>query len=99
MCIEASFDEKRGPHLVRADEAVAFTREELEKQEAKFRAQIEAQHAQIEAREARLAETSATLAEREAALAELDARLAQARAELAQAKAANLAGPDTHDYH
>lgn len=35
--IEASFDEKQVPHLVRADEAVAFTREELEKQEAKFR--------------------------------------------------------------
>lgn len=97
--LEASFDEKRVPQLVRADEAVAFTREELQKQEAKFQAQIKAQHAEIEAREARIAETSATLAEREAALAELDARLAQARADLAQAKAANLQVPDTHDYH
>ncbi|WP_129135437.1 DEAD/DEAH box helicase family protein [Luteimonas sp. YGD11-2] len=96
--LEATFDEKRVPHLVRADEAVAFTREELEKQEAKFRAQIEAQHAEIEAREARIAETSASLAEREAALADLDAQLAQARAQLAEAKAANLAVPDTHDY-
>src|SRR5690606_13388313 len=97
--LEASFDEKRVPHLVRADEAVTFTREQLEKQEAKFRAEHKAQHAEIEAREARIAETSATLAEREAALAELDAQLAQARAELAKAKSANLAVPDTHDYH
>lgn len=97
--IVAEWDDKQVPTLVRADEAVAFTRDELRKQEAKFRTQIEAQHAEIEAREARLAETSASLAEREAALAELDAQLAQARAQLAQAKAANLAVPDTHDYH
>ncbi|QOW20225.1 DEAD/DEAH box helicase family protein [Lysobacter ciconiae] len=97
--IEASFDDKRVPHLVRADEAVSFTRDELAKQEAQFRKEIEAQHAQIEAREASIAETAASLAEREAALAEVNAKLAQTRAELAQAKAANLAVPDTHNYH
>ncbi|KGM52503.1 restriction endonuclease subunit R [Lysobacter concretionis Ko07 = DSM 16239] len=97
--IEASFDDKQVPHLVRADEAVSFTRDELAKQEAQFRQQIETKHAEVEAREARIAETAATLAEREAALAEVNARLAQARAELAQAKTANIAVPDGHDYH
>ena len=43
----------------------AIARDELRKQEAKFRAQIEAQHAQVEAREASIAEANATLAERE----------------------------------
>lgn len=96
--IVAEWDDKRVPQLVRADEAVAFTRDELQKQEEKFRAQIEAQHAQVEAREASIAEANATLAEREAALAQVNAQLAALRAELAQAKAANLAVPDTHDY-
>ncbi|TAM62028.1 MAG: DUF4145 domain-containing protein [Rhodanobacter sp.] len=96
--IEAHFDEKRVPKLVRADEAIALTREELKKQEATFRQQIAAQHATLEAREAAIAEQAATLAEREAMLAQLNAKLAQARAELAQAKAANIAVPDTHDY-
>jgi type I restriction enzyme R subunit len=96
--IVAEWADKRVPQLVRADEAVAFTRDELQKQEAKFRAQIEAQHAQVEAREASIAEANATLAEREAALAQVNAQLAALRAELAQAKAANLAVPDTHDY-
>lgn len=96
--IVAEWDDKRVPQLVRADEAVAFTRDELQKQEAKFRAQIDAQHAQVEAREASIAEANATLAEREAALAQVNAELAALRAELAQAKAANLAVPDTHDY-
>jgi type I restriction enzyme R subunit len=96
--IVAEWDDKCVPQLVRADEAVAFTRDELQKQEAKFRAQIEAQHAQVEAREASIAEANATLAEREAALAQVNAQLAALRAELAQAKAANLVVPDTHDY-
>jgi type I restriction enzyme R subunit len=94
----AEWDDKRVPHLVRADEAIGFTRDELKKQEATFRAQIEAQHAQIEAREAGIAEANATLAEREAALAQVNAQLAALRAELAQAKAANIAVPDQHDY-
>ena len=97
--IVAEWDDKRVPHLVRADEAVSFTREELKKQETKFREQIQAQHAQIEAREASIAETAASLAEREAALAQVNADLAALRAELAQAKAANIAVPDDHDYH
>lgn len=97
--ISAEWDETQVPHLVRADEAVAFTRDELDKQEAKFRQQIEAQHGELEARETRIAETAATLAEREAAIAALDAELAEARRELAEAKAANLAVPDAHDYH
>ena len=96
--IVAEWDDKRVPQLVRADEAVAFTRDELKKQETRFRQEIEAQHAQIEAREANIAETAATLAEREAALAQVNAELAALRAELAQAKAANIAVPDTHDY-
>lgn len=96
--IVAEWDDKRVPQLVRADEAVAFTRDELKKQETRFRQEIEAQHAQIEAREASIAETAATLAEREAALAQVNAELAALRAELAQAKAANIAVPDTHDY-
>src|SRR3546814_4583635 len=49
--IVAEWDDKRVPHLVRADEAVTFTRDELTKQEEKFREQVEAPHAQIEARE------------------------------------------------
>jgi len=97
--IEASFDDKQVPHLVRADEAVSFTRDELAKQEAQFRQQIATKHAEVEARQARIAETAASLAEREAALAEVNTQLAQARAELAQAKAANIAVPDEHDYH
>jgi len=96
--IVAEWDDKRVPHLVRADEAVAFTRDELKKQEEKFQQQIAEQHAQIEAREASIAESNATLAQREAALAQVNAELAALRAELAQAKAANLAVPDTHDY-
>lgn len=96
--IVAEWDDKRVPQLVRADEAVAFTRDELKKQESRFRQEIETQHAQIEAREANIAETAATLAEREAALAKVNAELAALRAELAQAKAANIAVPDTHDY-
>ena len=96
--IVAEWNDKRVPQRVRADEAVAFTRDELKKQETRFRQEIEAQHAQIEAREANIAETAATLAEREAALAKVNAELAALRAELAQAKAANIAVPDTHDY-
>lgn len=96
--IVAEWDDKRVPHLVRADEAVAFTRDELKKQEEKFQQQIATQNAQIEAREASIAESNATLAQREAALAQVNAELAALRAELAQAKAANLAVPDTHDY-
>jgi type I restriction enzyme, R subunit len=96
--IVAEWDDKRVPQLVCADEAVAFTRDELKKQEAQFRQQIEAQHAQIEAREASVAEANATLAERESALAQVNAQLAALRAELAQAKAANIAVPDRHDY-
>jgi type I restriction enzyme R subunit len=97
--IVAEWDDKRVPHLVRADEAVTFTRDELKKQEVGFRQQIEAQHAQIEAREASIAETAASLAEREAVLAQVNAELAALRAELAEAKAANIAVPDDHDYH
>ena len=96
--IVAEWDEKRVPHLVRADEAIAFTRDELRKQEATLRREIEAQHAKIEAREAAIAESNATLTERESALAQVNAQLATLRAELAQAKAANIAVPDTHDY-
>lgn len=100
--LEASFDERRVPKLVRADEAgeaaQAATREELKKQEAAFRQQIDAQHKLLEQREAVIAETAATLAEREAQLATLDAALAEARAELARAKAANLKVPDGHEY-
>src|SRR3546814_14299124 len=65
----AEWDDKLVPHLVRADEAVTFTRDELKEQEAKFREQVEAQHAQIEARAASIAATAATPAERESALA------------------------------
>lgn len=96
--IVAEWDDKRVPHLVRADEAIAFTRDELKKQEEKFQQQIATQHAHIEAREASIAESNATLAQREAALAQVNTELAALRAELAQAKAANLAVPDTHDY-
>ena len=63
--------------------AVAFTRDELKKQEAKFQQQVGELHASLEAREARVAEQVATLAEREALLAQLDAELAMRRAELA----------------
>ena len=97
--IVAEWDDKRVPHLGRADEATAFTRDELKKQEEQFRQQIEAQHGQIEAREASIAAANATLAERESALAEVNAQLAAIRAELAKAKAANIAVPDAHDYH
>src|SRR3546814_16327073 len=54
--IVAEWDDTRVPHLVRADEAVPFTRDELKKQEAKFREQVEAQQRQIQASEARTAE-------------------------------------------
>ncbi|WP_374012000.1 DEAD/DEAH box helicase family protein [Pseudoxanthomonas koreensis] len=97
--IAAEWDEKQVPTLVRADEAVTFTREELKKQEERFQQQIGALHATLEVREARLAEQAATLAEREALLAQVDAELAARRAELAEAKAANLAVPDGHDYN
>lgn len=97
--IVAEWDEKQVPTLVRADEAVAFTRDELKKQEAKFQQQIGELHASLEEREARVAEQAATLAEREALLAQLDAELAARRAELAEAKAANIAVPDSHDYN
>jgi type I restriction enzyme R subunit len=96
--LEASFDEKRVPKLVRAEEAIALTRDELKKQEARFQQQIAAQHATLEQREAAIAEQAATLAEREALLAQVNAKLAEARAELAQAKATNIVVPDTHDY-
>lgn len=96
--IEASFDEKHVPKLVRADEAIALTRDELKKQEALFQQTIDAQHATLESREATIAEAAATLAERESALAQVNAELAALRAQLAQAKAANIAVPDTHDY-
>src|SRR5690606_4232419 len=97
--IVAEWDEKQVPTLVLADEAVAFTRDELKKQETKFRQQIGELHASLEEREARVAEQAATLAEREALLAQLDADLAARRAELAEAKAANIAVPDGHDYN
>jgi type I restriction enzyme, R subunit len=97
--LDATFDERNVPRLVRADEASALTREQLETQEAQFRERIDAQHAQIEAYEARIAEMAATLAEREAAFANIDAELATRRAELAQAKATNIAVPDQHDYN
>lgn len=96
--IVAEWDDKRVPHLVRADEAVAFTRDQLKKQEETFQQQLAAQHAEVEAREKSIAESNATLAQREAALAQVNAELAALRAELAQAKAANLAVPDAHDY-
>jgi len=96
--IVASFDEKDVPRLVRADEAVALTRDELKKQEAQFQQQIDAQHAKLEQREAAIAEQAATLAERETALAQVNAELAALRAELAKAKAANIKVPDEHDY-
>lgn len=96
--IVAEWDDKRVPQLVRADEAVAFTRDELKKQEARFHQEIKAQHAEIEAREASIAAAAATLVEREAALAQVNVELAALRAELAQAKAANIAVPDSHDY-
>ncbi len=97
--IEASFDEQRVPKLVRADEAIALTRDQLQKQEAAFHQQLSAQHAALEAREKAIAAQSATLAEREATLAQLNAELAATRAELATAKSANLKVDDTHDYH
>ncbi len=96
--IEAAWDERKVPHLVRADEAVQFTRDELKKQEAAFQAQIAAQHRELEQREAAIVAANVSLSEREAALAQVNAELAAARAELAQAKAANIAVPDTHDY-
>ena len=95
--IAAEWDEKQVPKLVRADEAVAFTRDELKKQEQAFQQQIGELHATLEHREARLAEQAATLAERETLLSQLDAELAVRRAELAEAKAANIAVPDAHD--
>lgn len=97
--IVAEWDEQRVIGLVRADEAVAFTRDELKKQEARFQQQIGELHASLEAREARVAEQAATLAEREALLAQLDGALAGRRAELAQAKLANIRVPDAHDYN
>jgi len=97
--IEAAWDDKCVPHLVRADEAVQFTREELKKQEANFQQQIAAQHQELEQREAAIAAAQASISDREAALAQVNAELAAARAELAQAKAANIAVPDTHDYN
>lgn len=96
--IEATFDLNRIPKLVRADDAIALTREELKRQETQFKQQIEAQHKTLEAREAAIAEQAATLAERESLLAQVNAELAAARAELATAKAANLKVPDEHDY-
>ena len=97
--IVAEWDEKQVSMLVRADEAVAFTRDELKKLETKFQKQIGELHASLEEREARVAERAATLAEREALLAQLDAELAARRSELAEAKAANIAVADGHDYN
>ncbi|MDF3982142.1 DEAD/DEAH box helicase family protein [Luteibacter sp. PPL554] len=96
--ITADFDERRVPKLVRADEAIALTKDELKKQEAKFQEKIDAQHAILEDREAAIAAQSATLAERETTLARVNAELAAVRAEIAQAKAANIEVPDEHDY-
>lgn len=96
--LAATWEDARVPKQVRADEAAAFTREQLKKQEAAFRQQIEALHGELERREAAIAEQAVTLAERESLLARIDAELAAQRAELAKAKAANLAVPDTHDY-
>lgn len=96
--IEATFDANRIPKLVRADDAVALSREQLKKQEVQFQQQIEAQHKTLEAREAAIAEQAATLAERESLLAKVNAELVAARAELAKAKAANIKVPDDHDY-
>ncbi|ORE88765.1 type III restriction enzyme, Res subunit [Oceanococcus atlanticus] len=97
--IEARFDDKAVPRLVRSDEAIALTRDELKKQEAKFAGQIDEQHKELEKREAAIAEAAATIEAREAALAEMDAELAALRGELAKAKAANIAVPDDHDYN
>jgi type I restriction enzyme R subunit len=96
--IEAAFDPSRIPKLVRADEAVALTRDQLRKQEEHFGQQIQAQHKTLEAREAAIAEAAATLAERESLLAHVNAELAAVRADLAKAKAANIKVPDDHDY-
>jgi type I restriction enzyme R subunit len=96
--IVAEWHDKRVPHLVRVEEAVGFTRDELKKQEEKFQQQLAALHAQLEAREAAIAEQAATLAEREARLADIDAHLVARRAELAKAKSASFLVPDTHDY-
>jgi type I restriction enzyme, R subunit len=97
--IEATFDERRIPKLVRADEAVELTRKELAQQEAQFHREIAAQHKALEDSEAKIAEAAATLAEREAMLAKVDAELVAVRAELAKAKAKNVAAPDVHDYN
>lgn len=97
--IDAAFDEKQVPRLVRADEAIAMTRDELQKQEAQFAAQIDSQHKELEKREAALSEAAATLEARESMLAQMDAELAELRAELAKAKAANIQVPDDHDYN
>lgn len=97
--IDARFDDKAVPRLLRSDEAIALTRDELKKQEAKFAQQIDQQHKQLEQREAAIAAAAATIEEREAALADMDTQLAALRAELAKAKAANIEIPDDHDYN
>ncbi len=97
--IVAAFDEKRVPTMVRADEAIALTRDELKKQELQFQQKIDEQHAALEKREAAIAEQSSTLAERETALAQVNAELVALRAQLAQAKASNIKVPDEHDYN
>ena len=97
--IEARFDDKLVPRLVRSDEASALSRDELKKQEARFSEQIDRQHKVLEQREAALAEAAATIEAREAALAEMDAERARLRAEVARAKAANIKVPDEHDYN
>lgn len=97
--IEARFDDQAVPRLLRSDEAIALSRDELKKQEARFAEQIDAQHKELEQREAAIAEAAATIETREAALAEMDEQLAKLRAELAKAKAANIEVPDDHDYN
>ena len=97
--IAASFDDKAVPRLVRSDEAIALTRDELKRQESRFADQIDAQHKELEKREAAIAEAAATIEARESALAEMDAQLAALRAELAKAKSANIKVPDGHDYN
>ncbi|AWN14241.1 DEAD/DEAH box helicase family protein [Salinisphaera sp. LB1] len=96
--IEATFDAQRIPYFVASDEAVAFTRDELKKQEQQFADRLAAERADLDAREAEIARRSRNLDEQEAALADVNAELVRVRAELAEAKARNIAVPDTHDY-
>ena len=96
--IEATFDVKRIPYYVSSDQAVAFTRDELKKQEQQFEEKLADERAELNAREAEIARRSQNLEEQESALADVNAELVRVRAELAEAKVRNIAVPDTHDY-